>query len=261
MEERMKEDTIHGCGFDQENLTKIWALARRGFSDPESASELVFQRDPERAVRSTSIQALFDEVSETKLTNLELTASETNPEQRFVQLRIGPGRGVTLIVKAEDHTWALGRFAELMEALDATRGRLGRIIYRPPTITSSVRRTAIERSLKPIVILASYIGGTITMVFGVLFTLSLGTEIYRSIANIPQGDTESSSNPFATVAFGVIAALYILGWSYRNLVFLRPKVVVRRRSRPWLQVIPILVSMGMLVVSIGALAVAIATRK
>jgi hypothetical protein len=72
-------------------------------------------------IDQTSLMGLVSEAdSPASLDNLTLTTRQDSP-LREVTIQIGPGKETHVTVKADDHTWALGRHTEIMERLNKTR--------------------------------------------------------------------------------------------------------------------------------------------
>lgn len=110
-----------GCRPSLEELSSIWELALRGIDGPDKKTLLVhFVEDRER-IRQETLDALVQEANEpATLDNLTLNAQQNDP-LREIEIQIGPGRETSVTVEAEDHTWAIGRHAEIMERLTKTR--------------------------------------------------------------------------------------------------------------------------------------------
>lgn len=133
-ETRVRQGRIQGFQPDLQTLESIWELACRGFS--EGSITNIECRHGERRLTGTSLTKILSRATGTPLLNdIELRAKQEQP-RREVSLKIGPGRWTTHSVEAEDHTWALGRHAELMERLYVERSPSSQAFSRKPEVAS-----------------------------------------------------------------------------------------------------------------------------
>lgn len=133
-ETRVRQGRIQGFQPDRQTLESIWELACRGFSKDSITS--IECRHGERRLTGTNLAKTLSRATGTPLLNdIELHAKQEQP-RREVSLKIGPGRWTVHSVESEDHTWALGRHAELMERLYIERSPSSQAFSRKPEVAS-----------------------------------------------------------------------------------------------------------------------------
>jgi hypothetical protein len=123
MRSRICSSTISGCQPTASRISKIWDLALRGIDEAKRELTLTYLVQNRERITATDLDSLIKEAESPEvLDNLTLNARQRDPH-RDVLIQIGPGKDTSVTVEAEDHTWAIGRHTEIMEALYSTRKR------------------------------------------------------------------------------------------------------------------------------------------
>jgi hypothetical protein len=121
---RICEGRMIGCQPAIDELSELWELSLRGVDSPDRELLLTHDIAGRERVRQENLEKLVKESGDpSNFSNVTLAARQRNP-YRDIQIQLGPGYWTSVVVEADDHTWAIGRYSEIMEHLARTRKAL-----------------------------------------------------------------------------------------------------------------------------------------
>jgi hypothetical protein len=214
-------------------MSKIWDLALRGIDEVKRDVTLTYLVQSKEKITATDLDSLIKEAeSPNVLDNLTLSARQGDPH-RDVFIQIGPGRDTLVTVEAEDHTWAIGRHTEIMEALNTTRRRY--TPGKPPKYVSwptswAKEQTTGKRTAAPFLswaggLIVSIAMGTLLLFYAILLVEPPVILIQRAVTHQP---INTITKVFAFVSFALICAtLYFVAAAFFAS---QSKVIIHERT-------------------------------
>ncbi|TQS29117.1 hypothetical protein [Microbispora sp. KK1-11] len=127
-----REGRVAGVRLTVEQAEALWELALGGFEG--DAKTIVTYEIGGDSTKARTPARLWPMLGDREaLDNLRMEARQQEP-YRHVTIQLGPGKWTTYTVRAEDPTWALGRYEELTEWLVARQSFLVRVDTKRPEI-------------------------------------------------------------------------------------------------------------------------------